>query len=119
MFYTQYNKLRATPEKNSGVYLVEKAGYVSAQKRIEALILAGQRLVQSRIDAYDFDKEIDEDFEDPTRNPGYDMADAFQDNLSVQSRIKASQTVQKQRIDVVDDADDVDVKESLKKALEP
>lgn len=100
MFYTQYNKLRAIPEKNSGKRITEKAGYLSAQKRIENLLLAGRRLVASRAQAYDFEHEIDEDYEDPTRNPGYDMADAFQDQLGADMRLEASRAAQNQHKDV-------------------
>lgn len=88
-FQTAYNKQHAIPEYNSGKTIVERAGYVSAQKRIESLILAGQRLIESRQAQYDFDYDsVDEDFEDPTRSPGYDMADAFQDKIAVQERLK-------------------------------
>lgn len=113
IFATAYNKDRAKPEKNSGVSLVEKAGYVSAQKRIESLILAGHRLQESRIAQYDFEhNNLDEDFDDPTRTPGYDMADAFQANLTVQERLrqskldqealKASQTAQEAQNEVTE-----------------
>lgn len=88
-FATAYTKERAKPEKNSGNSIVEKAGYVSAQKRIESLILAGHRLDASRKAQYDFEHDqVDEDFEDPTRTPGYDMADAFQDSFKVNARLK-------------------------------
>ena len=41
------------PEFNSGKKLVETAGYIPAQKRIENLMLAGQRLVAYRMELYD------------------------------------------------------------------
>lgn len=67
---------RTPPEKNSGKSIVESAGYIPAQKRIENMILAGQRLVDSRKEQYDFDGEVDEDYTDPSRSPNFDMADA-------------------------------------------
>ena len=51
-FATQYKKHTNIPEKNSGEILVEKVGYISAQQRIENLLLAGQRLEQSRKEQY-------------------------------------------------------------------
>ena len=79
---------------NSGEKLVETAGYIPAQKRIENLMLAGQRLVASRQALYDCQggESFDDSIEcDPTRNPGYDMADAFQDSLAVSDRLAESQ----------------------------
>lgn len=98
-FNSAYNiQSKTPPEQNSGELKVERSGYISAETRITNLMLAGQRLVQSRKEAYDFpDGKIDTDFYDPTRKKGYDLAEAFQDNLSVQDRLKASQTAQEQR----------------------
>ena len=71
---------------------VEKSGYIPAKKRIENMMLAGQRLVASRNQLYDDPTGMDEDIPiDRTRNPGYDMADASQDMMSVNERLKASQ----------------------------
>lgn len=64
---------------------VEKQGYIPAKKRIENLILAGQRLVESRNAQYDFHGEIDENFSDPTRDLSFDFADA-----SIMARESAS-----------------------------
>lgn len=91
-FQTQYVRTRSAPEKNSGICKVDRAGYISSQKRIENLINAGMRLVESRREQYDFPgNEFDPDFEDPTRSKNFDMADASQMNLAVQARIaKAS-----------------------------
>ena len=101
-FNTQYDRVKQPPESNSGITLVERAGYISAQVRIENLMLAGQRLVQARKEMYDFpDGKIDLNFTDPTRSKNYDLADGFQDGLKVEARLKAqkeaaeaSQTVQ-------------------------
>jgi len=108
-FQTQYTHKSSPPETNSGKTLVERAGYISAQKRIENMILAGQRLVDYRKSQFDFEGDkIDFDFNDPTRNPNFDMADASQlkyqaeANLAARAKkaeldkeaLKASQTAQ-------------------------
>lgn len=88
-FQTHFTHKSSPPEKNSGITIVERAGYISAQKRIENMILAGQRLVEYRKQQFDFDgNEIDEDFQDPTRNPNFDMADASQMQIALQERFK-------------------------------
>ena len=75
---------------------VEKSGYIPAKKRIENMMIAGQRLVASRNQLYDDPSGEDEDIPlDRTRNPGYDMADASQDMMSVNERLKASQKAAK------------------------
>ena len=72
--------------------IVEKSGYIPAKKRIENIMIAGQRLIASRNQLYDDPSGEDEDIPiDRTRNPGYDMADASQDMMSVNERLKASQ----------------------------
>lgn len=89
IFQTHYTHKSDPPEKNSGISPVEKVGYIPAQKRIENLILAGQRLIESRKNQFDFiGNEIDEEFYDPTRDPNFDMADASQLAFSVDSRLK-------------------------------
>ena len=89
-FNTAYDRVRQPAEQNSGITLVERAGYISAQVRIENLMLAGQRLVQARKEMYDFpDGKIDFDFNDPTRRKNYDLADGFQDGLKIEARLKA------------------------------
>ena len=76
--------------------VTEKAGFVPAKVRIENLINAGQRLMESRMNAYDFyDDEIDEEFDDPTRRPGYDLADATQEAMAVQNRLNAQKAAAK------------------------
>ena len=56
----------------------EQAGYIPPQIQIENMILAGERLNQTRMDMYDFSSadEIDEDAYDPTRRANFDLADA-------------------------------------------
>jgi len=99
-FQTKYSHEKSPGEVNLGKNLVEKAGYIPAQTRIENMILAGQRLVEHRKEMYDFSdgKDIDENYIDPTRSKNFDMADAFQiqqnleNNRKQSELLKASQT---------------------------
>lgn len=77
-FKTNYTRIPTDGESNNGEILVETAGYITTQKRIENIINAGMRLQQARKEQFDFPAgtEVDESFIDPTRKPGYDMADA-------------------------------------------
>lgn len=87
-FATQYERVRQKPEVNDGKTSVDRAGYISAQKRIENIMYAGQRLVHARREMFDFEGDkFDPSFSDPTRNKNYDMADAFQDSLINQERL--------------------------------
>lgn len=91
------------PEKLSHKKIVEVAGYVPAQIRIENLINAGLRLEQSRMEEFDLpDGEMSDDFvPDPTRQRNYDLADASRDLSDARSRInsrKASTKVDAQKV---------------------
>ena len=85
----------------------EQAGYIPPQIKIENMILAGERLNQTRKDMYDFSSadEIDEDAYDPTRRANFDLADASQMAMQTEMSLrdqaldadkarKASQTAQ-------------------------
>lgn len=90
MFSTPYNRPPSDAESNSGELLVERVGYISAQKRIENMILAGQRLKDFRSEQFDFPDEnsIQYDFDDPTRSKGFDLADATQLSYLTEQKIK-------------------------------
>lgn len=95
-FNTHYKRERQSPEMNSGELLLEKAGYITAQQKIENLINAGARLIQARKDAYDFpDGKIDKTYDDPTRKKNFDMAEAFQLREATRHRLEASQNAPK------------------------
>lgn len=89
-FQTHYKRNPSPPECNSGEKLVEVAGYITAQQRIEAIINAGHRLNEYRKEQFDFQDELDEDFEDPTRSKNFDRADAtiIEHNIFLRERIK-------------------------------
>ena len=88
-FKTQHNTKPSPPEIGGGEKLVETAGYIPAYKQIENLLMAGKRLVSYR-EQYDFTGEIDEDFNDPTRNGNFDLADATQINLQMEAKARAA-----------------------------
>lgn len=94
-YKTQYGGKLGTPEINSGELLVETAGYISAKERIENIMLAGQRLDNYRKGRFDFEdeKSIDMSFVDPTREKGFDLADATQAELGVTARLEDQKRV--------------------------
>ena len=71
----------------------EQAGYIPPQIQIENMILAGERLNQSRKEQYDFASadEIDEDAYDPTRSGNFDLADATQMAMSAVEAMKKAE----------------------------
>lgn len=78
MFKVPYKGALGKKEELSSKTVVETAGYLSAERRIMSLIRAGQQLDSFRKEQFDFadGQEIDENFYDPTREPGFDLADA-------------------------------------------
>lgn len=97
-FFTKYNRPPKQFERGGGEILVERAGYISAQMRIENLILAGLRLQQYRDEHYDFTgEEIDDNFIDPTRRKSYDWAEAFQQSLELAEKMKAQREAKKKK----------------------
>lgn len=90
-YFTQRLRPEWKGEVNNEPSKTERQSHMSAKVRIENLILAGERLQQARAEAYDYPepKEVPEDIpEDPTRVPGFDMADASQIKLEVENRLK-------------------------------
>lgn len=77
MYYTAYtNRPVASPEIFDPISLVETAGYVPAEEKIRQMIDAGLRLKLSRVDQFDFPgNALPEDFDDPLRAPGLELAD--------------------------------------------
>jgi len=89
-FKTKYNAKPSPPEKHGGQSVTERAGYIPAKARIELLMQAGIRLREWRSEQFDFasEDEVDEDFIDPTRRPGFDLADATQVMQELEERRK-------------------------------
>lgn len=88
--YSVYDKPPFIKEKGGGVSEVETAGYIPAEVQIQDMLNAGRRLGEYRRERYDFgsDEEIPKDYYDPTRSPGFDMADASQLQQSVAARLR-------------------------------
>lgn len=91
--FTQMDPFIEPGEINEGPELVEKSGYIPAEEQIGAMLRAGERLGEFRREAYDFgDKEdIPDDYVDPTRSPGFDLADASALQRDIAARIATKQ----------------------------
>lgn len=91
VFQTHFNKQQFTPETNSGELITEQAGYVPPAVQINQYIQAGQRLDAFKKGVFEFttDKEVPDDYIDPTRIQGFDLADASAMTLDVKNRLKA------------------------------
>lgn len=92
IFYDHYNRPKPVLEKGGGEDLVERGGYMPLHLKVEQLLEAGKRLIEYT-SGYDFEGEIDEEYYPTTRQKGYDMADAFQDNQAVMAEIKRKAAV--------------------------
>lgn len=70
--------------------IVETAGYITVQQRINNMMVSGERLKLARAEKYDFKQgePVDENFNDPTRDPNFDLADASQILNSVENSIQ-------------------------------
>jgi len=74
-----------------GETLVESEGYIPAERQIENMLIAGERLVAGRKEANAYDyapgDPIEGEIDIRTRRPNYDMADASQDLMEVNARL--------------------------------
>lgn len=95
-FYTQFDRPeKVDVEKNSGELLVEKGGYIPMKRQIEQFMQSGERLASARIAmslGYDFapGEDVDENYYDPTREPGFDLADASAIAKALQDKERSS-----------------------------
>lgn len=94
MFSTKWERSKPFYEKGGGKVIVEKAGYVSANDRIQAIINAGQRLNEYRKEQFHFqaDQEVPEDFNDPTVSPQFDEFAAKDAMFYVQDKVQEAFT---------------------------
>lgn len=88
-FFTEYNRPPSDAEIQDYVSITETAGYLPAHVQIENLIDAGRRLDAYRKEAYEFpDGVVPPDYVDPTRSPGFDMADGTRIGREVEARLR-------------------------------
>lgn len=92
------------PEKNDGELIVEIGSYISAKKQIESFIQSGKALTASRQGRYDFEGEVDMDFTDPTRSPGFDMADASQLLAQAEANISEAKKIAEANAKAIDES---------------
>lgn len=84
------------------VKFVEADGYVKTKNLVEGMLNAGAKLQLAKKDLYDFETEesVDENYNDPTRSPGYDEIDMAEDadrfkkaselaNMALKSKLSA------------------------------
>lgn len=101
IFNTRENRIKKNYEVNSGRVVVEQAGYISKQKRIDNIIAAGQRLIAARSEMFDFPPGVEPDIDapmDPTRRRDFDMADASMILSTIQPKKKTDDIVQNSTI---------------------
>ena len=98
-FNTPYNRKQSPGEKPGTVRIVETTGYRSTKQQVAEYMAAGLQLQNYRNEMYDFESEdkVDEDFEDRTRTPGYDPADATQDLREAEKRLRQQAAVNKEK----------------------
>jgi len=98
-FNTPYNRKQCPGEKPGTERIVETTGYRSTKQQVAEYMAAGLQLQNYRNEMYDFESEdkVDEDYEDKTRTPGYDPADATQDLRNAEKRLRQQAAVAKEK----------------------
>lgn len=91
---------RALPEKTGGPSHISLSGYEPLEAKINNMILAGERLLADRSKMYNFQEgePVDWNYDDPTREPGFDMADGFQLKLENNARLRAQKAAREAQI---------------------
>lgn len=92
-FQTHFDREPHTYEEDFPTSRVNRFRHVPIRTQVENFILAGERLEKIRREAFDFPPgvEVDENYSDPTRAKGFDMADASMlekrsmDSLNIQA----------------------------------
>lgn len=90
----------APPEKTGGPSHISLSGYEPLEAKINNMILAGERLLADRSKMYNFQEgePVDWSYDDPTKEPGFDMADGFQLRLQNNARLRAQKAAREARI---------------------
>jgi len=75
--------------------------HITAAKQIKLFREAGIRLAEYRKEQYDFENEQEAEanptFHDPTRNPGFDLADATETLRSVANKMQSAMAFEKHK----------------------
>lgn len=118
--YTHWDRPENKPEYNSGEVITNLKAARSNKDRIEGLLIAGQNLVQARIEAYDYEHEgKDDGFTDPTRSGNYDLADAHADSMANTERLRRQAVAAKEKKEAAAEAKRLkDEEVKLKKAID-
>jgi len=89
-FNTPYDRIRSEKIQDAGEKIVETSGYIPAKEQVEMLMRAGANLNAWRKEQYDFARkeDVDDNWEDVTRRPNFDRADATQINRQAKANIK-------------------------------
>lgn len=87
---TNYIRPERRKEVGGGPRIVEASGYIPTKIQVENMLLAGQRLNEYRKEQYDYsdgDSVPDDVVPDPTRSPGFDLADATRLGRDARARL--------------------------------
>lgn len=100
--FSHSNRPKRKPEKNSGIKMVETSGYIPMNRRIDEMIIAGQRLNLSRADQYDQEDEYGDIPLDPTRKAGLDITDVTRIRDEVKERLRTQLKAKKEALQQVE-----------------
>lgn len=101
MLQTRYALDKHVKEAGGGQSITETAGYIPAKVQIEQLIAAGARLGEYRKENYDFGpgEEVPDDYNDPTREANFDLADASRLARVTEQNLNAAAAAASQKAD--------------------
>lgn len=98
------------PPEYKGKSITDRAGYITLKQQIESVLNAGRRLEDHRRGNPVFDfmpgTNIDPNFDDPTRAPGFDSVDAHilsrEVNANLEQQLKEAQNAKNNNINTGD-----------------
>jgi len=87
---TPYNRVRSQPEKAGTETQTETRGYRSTKQQVAEYMAAGLQLQNYRNEMYHFPtpEDVDENYHDQTKDPGYDPADATTNLRAAEKRLR-------------------------------
>lgn len=88
--YSNANPPPTQVEEGGGEVLTNPVGVLTTRQMVERFMDAGVRLKAYKAELYHFlnEESIQEDFEDPTLHPNYDMADASEQLILLENKRK-------------------------------